>query len=61
MNDSQRLLAELGRARRRAENAVPHSPDWDAATDAVEELEAALGITAPATSPDPEEQVEGAA
>ncbi len=36
------LLARLDRVRRRIESDVPYSPDWAAAVDELEELEAAL-------------------
>jgi hypothetical protein len=42
MTDDERRLLErrLASARRRLVEATPHSPDWDAAAEAVEELEA---------------------
>ncbi len=36
------LEEALARARRRVEQAVPYSPEWDAATDEVAELEELL-------------------
>lgn len=35
----RRLERQLASARRRLGDATPHSPDWDAAADAVDELE----------------------
>ncbi len=39
MDDYKQLVAHLERARRRAAAAIPFSPEWDAATDEIEELE----------------------
>ncbi len=41
MTDEERrhLERRLGSARRRLADATPHSPDWDAAAEAVDELE----------------------
>jgi hypothetical protein len=41
MTDDERRRLErlLASARRRLGDATPHSPDWDAAADAVDELE----------------------
>lgn len=39
MNEYERLIALLERAQRRAAAANPFSPEWDAATDEIEELE----------------------
>jgi hypothetical protein len=36
--DPALLQARLGRARRRLDEAMPFSPDWDAATEAVSHL-----------------------
>ena len=41
---SDALAARLDRVRRRIESDVPYSPDWAAAVDELEELEAALGV-----------------
>ena len=41
---SEALAARGDRARRRIESDVPYSPDWAAAVDELEELEAALGV-----------------
>ncbi len=42
MDERKRLHALLERAQRRAAAAIPYSPEWDAATDEIEELEQAL-------------------
>jgi hypothetical protein len=39
------LAARLARARRRAADATPYSPDWDAAMALVEDLERRLAET----------------
>ena len=41
MTDDERSLLErrLASARRRLHEATPHSPEWDAAAEAVDELE----------------------
>ncbi len=41
MTDDERRLLErrLASARRRLVESTPHSPDWDAAAEAVDELE----------------------
>ncbi|HLQ49329.1 MAG TPA: hypothetical protein VK233_10165 [Candidatus Dormibacteraeota bacterium] len=36
--DLDLLQARLARARRRLDEAMPHSPDWDAAAEAVDDL-----------------------
>lgn len=36
------LAARLARVRRRVDDAVPYSPEWAAAMDELEELEAAV-------------------
>ena len=36
--DPDLLQARLARARRRLDEAMPYSPDWDAATEAVDDL-----------------------
>jgi hypothetical protein len=36
--DPDLLQARLGRARRRLDEAMPYSPDWDAASEAVADL-----------------------
>ena len=36
--DPDFLLARLAHARRRRDEATPHSPDWDAASEAVDDL-----------------------
>ena len=38
--NTDRWKTELERARRRRDSAAPSSPDWDAASEAVHELEA---------------------
>ena len=38
------LAARLERVRRRIESDVPYSPDWAAAVDELEELEAAIAV-----------------
>ena len=40
--DLEFLEARLERARRRVDDASPFSPDWDAATEAVEDLKLRL-------------------
>jgi len=42
MDEHDRLLALLERAQRRVDSAIPFSPEWDAATDEIEELERRL-------------------
>jgi len=36
--DPDLLIARLGRARRRLDEAMPYSPEWDAAAEAVDDL-----------------------
>lgn len=40
-DDCHRLGILLARARRRVEESIPHSPDWEAAIEALDELEQA--------------------
>ena len=42
--NSDALAARLERVRRRIESDVPYSPDWAAAVDELEELEAAIAV-----------------
>lgn len=46
-DDPAILLARLERARRRAADAPPYSPDWDAAMALIEDLERRLIECAP--------------
>jgi hypothetical protein len=43
--DQELLVQRLDGARRRVEDAAPHSPDWDAAMGAIDDFERRL-ITA---------------
>ena len=45
--DRDTLADRLARVRRRSESDVPFSPDWAAAMEELEELEAALVATHP--------------
>ena len=40
--DPEQLQVRLERARQRLDDATPFSPDWDAATEAVDDLKARL-------------------
>jgi hypothetical protein len=40
--DPDFLQARLGHARRRLDEAMPYSPDWDAAAEAVDDLKQRL-------------------
>jgi hypothetical protein len=53
MDEFRRLERLLALARLRVEDAAPHSPEWDAAIEAVQELEHLIRTASPQTERSP--------